>query len=600
MIVTGRHFAFQGERWFFVLTVILICGAVRESTAKTAENPLIFISDTSCSCSTPSRRLFDCKSLLHKTVQLRSKPDGRRRNTASHMREAVKEYLDSTGHFYPSYDTLCPEKIKIRPGPRFIIRTERVVASGADSLPDFTGGADIGPASYPRPYDAAWVGERATQIGRILTARGYPFVTVSISMDMSAGRDTVEMLFYVESDKLYRFAPPLLTGEFSTRRRLLLGDISIEADSLFDHNKIEQSIARLKSRPYITSATAPEPFIASEKNGIGGRIVAPISVTDRSGLGLDGALGLDAGEGEKPEFYGDAEFSFINLFHAGEEASLSYEGDKSGQRLDIGYGQPRLFSTPLGGGLQGGLEVENESYAYLYGSLGLTYEPALLWRLGVKLRGHKVSHSGGLADSSGTYAGADFIIARNVQRFRDGMRSTGFTLTVGGGLTNKERMYSRTHIDFTTRGQLPLPLHTAFAVYAASGHIITRESALVASEIYRVGGSGSLRGYGEDEYAFRTVLSAQAEFLYYFQSEASVYLFTDVGAGFTADIRNDRSYRKLAGYGLGVRLPAATIGSVAVEWARNISDKRSPGRIHVRVQNQLSSTSSSGFPLISE
>jgi len=590
---------FQGERWFFLLTVILIWGETWARAAKTVENPAIFISDTSCSCSTPSRRLFDCKPLLRKTALQKQKTDAPSGRTARFMREAVKEFLDSTGHFSPAYDTLS-ETVTIIPGPRFTISAEKIVTSGADSLPDPAVGAGTEASSYPRPYDAAWVGERAAQTGRIFTSHGYPFVTVSISINQLAGKDTVEVLFYVESDRQYRFAPPQLTGKFSTRRRLLLGDISIKPDSLFDHNAIEQSTARLESRPYIMSATALEPFIVSGKNDAARRIAVPISVTDRSGLGLDGALGLDAGAGERPELYGDAEFSFINLFHAGEEASLSYEGDKSGQRLDIGYGQPRLFATPLGGSLQGGLEVENESYAYLYGSLGLTYEPALLWRLGVRFRGHKVSHSGGLADSSGTYAGADFIVARNTQRFRDGIRSTGFTITVGGGLTRKERMYSRTHIDFNTGGQLPLPLHTALAVHAASGHIITREKALVASEIYRIGGSGSLRGYGEDEYAFRTVLSAQVEFLYYFQSEASAYLFADGGAGFAADIRHDRSYRKLAGYGLGVRLPAATMGTISVEWARNISDKRSPGRIHVRVQNQLSSTSNSGFRLIAE
>ena len=108
------------------------------------------------------------------------------------------------------------------------------------------------------------------------------------------------------------------------------------------------------------------------------------------------------------------------------------------------------------------------------------------------------------------------------------------------------------------------------------------------AELYRVGGYNSLRGYSDQEFSFKTVGYAQAECLFYYNPQGSLYLFADAGMGFgAADRLTLSSGTRLFGYGLGIRIPSK-IGSAAIEWARNYLDTKSLGRVHVSVMNPIS------------
>ena len=558
----------------------------------------VTVYDTTCSCSTPSNRIFNCKFLLRRISQLATPRRSRQRTNPVIYRKVaraiINAYLDSTGYFHPRWDTSSSGVITLFPETRSVIGGERIITlrpPPPDSL-------NPNPAPvYPQPFDASDVRERADEIGRLYTGNGYPFITVTTDIQPTDRPDTIELLFHVDPDELYRFTLPQLSGSFSTKRTLILRDLSIKPDSLFDDRAIDQSLQRLQARTYISSASAFPPLIASPgdtSTGTSRRIIVPFVISDRSGMGLDGAAGVEIGTGDRPRFYGNVLFSFVNLFHSGEEARLSYTGDRARQRLDLGYAQPWFFGLPLIVTTGGGLEVVSESYGYLFGNLGLFYEPAIRWHAGVNLIGHTVSKNVNAAGENGSFAGADLVLARRPEPYRDGTWSRELIISTGSGLVRKNRMYNRSHIDFTAGGHLPLPFHTAILLRACSGHIITREGNLVASEKYRVGGSASLRGYVEDEFAFRTVIYGQSEYLYYFQPKAPVYLFFDGGIGFENDIGPGRQYRKMGGYGIGIRLPAV-IGALSIEWARNIQDTRSLGRIHVGFKNSFSSTTNGGF-----
>ncbi len=470
------------------------------------------------------------------------------------------------------------------PGRRTIVRNEIIVnrrpAAGVPELPErvFT----------PRPFDAAEVRNRAETVGRFFTRHGYPYVSVSTELRDVEGRDSVDLVFHIDPDRRYRFAVPELKGLFSTGKSLLIRDIAVKPGAFFDHEAIEQSLERLRSRSYITEVSALPPLISSLPGDSAcqfGLITAPFMIRDRSGMGLDGALGLEAGDGETPRVNGNLQFSFVNLFRAGEEAELAYAGERERQRLDLRLSLPRLFGLPLTIDAKGGLEVISREYGYLYGGLGFYSELGVRWLGGMDLLLNNVSRSTEDGQESRSFIGVDLVLSRSPEPLRDGAWSRHLLVATGSGLTRKEKTFRRSHLDFSAGGQIPLFRHQALTVRGMSGHIFTREDNLVPSEMYRVGGASSIRGYAELEFAFRTVLYGQAEYLYYFQHNAAIYVFADGGIGFTGALTDP--YRKMLGYGLGVRLPSR-IGTVSFEWARNMDDTRNPGRIHVGFKNSFS------------
>ena len=525
----------------------------------------------------------------------RRSPQNRENDPGVYRRRSlstVVRFLDSLGYFHPQTDT-TRQFWSVTPGTRTIVKAERIActpSSAADSL-------SIPPPQNPTyPYDAAVAARRAKELVEVFTGNGYPFASVTVDFRSADTPDSLTAVYYIAAENKYRFAPPRLLGSFTTGRKLLLHDLAIEPGGIFDQRLIGSSIERLMSRSYIASATALPVTLVRDSTG-GERVTVPILINDRSGLGLDGAAALEAGNGEPPRINGSVSFNFTNLFHAGEEALLAYTGDRSRQRLDLRFSRPwqvgLTFITDAGGGL----EVVSDEFGYLFGDLGFFIEPALRWQTGVTFTAHNVSRKDtAAAQGTTTFTGADLVLVRKGEPWGDGKWSRELTIATGSGFTRKERTYNRSHIDFSAGVHLPLPYHFATLLRGVSGHIISRESNLVAAEMYRAGGNASLRGYREDEFAFRTILYGQTELLYYFQAQAAVFLFCDGGLGFTSPPGLHVPYNRLLGYGLGIRIPAG-IGTVAIEWARNIRDTKSPGRLHVGFSNRFAAaTRSTSLP----
>lgn len=434
---------------------------------------------------------------------------------------------------------------------------------------------------------------RAEELTRYFTEKGYPFVSLSTGLERNATGDSVTIIYTVILDRQYRYDAPALRGNFTTAKKTLLRDISVQPDTLFDTRELTLSIERLRSRSYISEARllAPE-IIASSDTADTGRVIIPFLINDNSGMGLDGAAGLEIGDNDDPELHGSIQFYFNNIFHRGEEAQLSYIGDRERQRLDIGFMHPWPFGLPFILKGEGGIEVQSESYGYMYSELGVYAEPGTRWRAGLSFTATSATSSD--AEHDTRYTGMDLILQRQPRSFRDGIFTRELTIRTGSGFSRKERIYNRSHVDFTLGGHLPTFSHQAVVVRAVSGHLISREESFVPAELYRVGGNRSLRGYAEDQFAFRSVLYGQFEYLYYFRPRASVYIFSDCGVGFENRLSFDNRYRGMLGYGLGVRLPARN-GTLSVAWARSIDDYRNYGRVHVRYQSNLAALTGSGF-----
>lgn len=497
----------------------------------------------------------------------------------------VRDFLDSLGFFHARWDTLSPARYAVAPGSRSVIASETISADSpaiVDSLPSFP---------CPRRYDAGELRQRVRDIGRRLAEQGYPFAAISVSMAPSGAGDSLTVMFRVQSDRRCIFAAPRLAGAKSTKQRLLLRDVAVKKGALFDIRKIEASLEALRRRQYMvyaetgTFAALPDELRDSAAAKEVDYVVVPFLLKDRTGLGIEGALGMNTRQGEGMFLQGDLTVSLLNFFHSGEAVSLLYAGDKTYQKFHAEAAKPWLFGYPLTASGSFGLEVHEKSYGYFAGDARALVEIQRRWNAGLSLEGSETTSDS--SSQSWQYFGAGFLLSRHREPFGDKVFSSELALAAGGGIAErKERNYTRSHVEFTGGVHIPTWSHQAFRVRVVSRHLITDEDELGDPEMYRVGGYRSLRGYQENEFAFRTVAYDQLEYLYYFSSRGSAYIFLDDGLGFKQSLTRARwgDRKEFLGYGVGIRIPAR-LGTLILEWARNISDKNSFGRIHVQVSN---------------
>lgn len=563
---------------------LCVLGAVPASVF-CASPPLqsrIIINDslvTDCQCAKPQ---LDCDALGKYLKQ------HRRQNAA----ELVGNVLDSLGFFHARWDTGSQKHFEIYPGARSIVVAESLaVPFVVDSLEQL---------AMPRLFNAGEISGRMAKIGQRLAQKGHPFATIAVSIAPlpatgSSSQDSLRVLYRIKPDRSCYFAAPRLSGARSTSSKLLSYDVLVRRGERFDARKIEETVRRLNRRHYIESAETGTIFIDQKTISDRGDtsvpqdaefVVVPIRLRDRSGLGVDGALGYTSREGEATPLQGDVTLSFLNVFHSGENASLIYAGDRTYQKFHVEASKPWVLGRPIAVSAAFGLEIQDTSYGFLDGEFTTTMEIQDNWLAGFSIKGTETT-----TDSAAwKYYGADFLLSQQRQRLRDGVLSSELSLATGGGVAARERNFGRSHVDFTAGIHLPFWRHQAFRARVISKHIITNELNLVSAEIYRVGGYRSARGYQDNQFAFRTVAYTQLEYLMYFNATGSVYAFTDGGFGFENSITRSRwnDRREFLGYGLGIRVPAG-IGTMTLEWARNIDDMKSIGRIHVRVQNYLAS-----------
>jgi outer membrane protein assembly factor BamA len=424
-----------------------------------------------------------------------------------------------------------------------------------------------------------------------LADQGYAFATVTVDLDSSRG-DTATVVLVAETGQRHRFASPIFMGARRTRPTQLERDVRFAEGALFSRSLVDETGRRLAVRDYIDTVTvlAPQIYprtVDSTGDSLTG-VVVPIEVRERSGLALDGAFGFGVGEGEDAELSGLVDFSLLNVLGIGERLVVHYRGDDEVQQLRVEVGKTHLGRVPLL--IEGSftLEIARDRYGQLAGGLRGFYELPSLWRIGLGVRGQE--NTTPETDSTGgtwhVYAG-EFNLVRPGSVWRRQRLSRELRLSTGLGVADRgSDSHTRWSVDFSAGVHLPVGRRMALAGRLVSQNLFTDEETLTPAEVYRVGGHRSIRGYADEALPFRNASYVQFEYLVYLSDAISAYIFIDGGLGFRNGLDQSSDATGMMGYGVGTRIPVR-IGSATFEWARNIDDTRSLGRIHVRIASRL-------------
>ncbi len=519
-----------------------------------------------------------------------------RRSRETDIRAVISRYLDSLGYFRAARIEKRDTTV-VHAGTRAVLSEIDYVVRGGQ--PHDSGiAADL---RLPMPYDAGLLNRLAASSVRDFAENGYPFAASSITIDSSYATDgdtlRIEAIISVRPGKKYHFAPPLLKNGFTTKPRILRYDLAFTPGMVFDIRRLERSERRLESRDYIQSIGIGSPLIvppgeemdtvAAEEHGT---VVVPIRIEDHSGLGVDGVLGYQSSGDAPNRLTGLLSLSLLNTFHVGEQITVAYTGENEYSELDVFASKPHVFGLPLTISGSFGLEISEtpeSRYAFVEGMLRGMTEIRDLWSIGTGLRIYETTgDTGGISESSQFY-GVDVIAERRAETRVRGESARRISFTTGTGIATKSaERHNRFRFEFSGGIQIPVFGSQAIAPrFDAKSLITNRDDELLDVEKFRIGGYRSLRGYAENEFTFKSVTYAQLDYLFYFSRTGAVYLFADAGVGFPEEISFSRDARtSLFGYGTGITIPVR-IGTLSLEYARSLQDRRNLGRINIQIRN---------------
>ncbi len=456
--------------------------------------------------------------------------------------------------------------------------------------------------SLGQPFDQATLESDIDFILKKYNADGFPLAKIlidSIYIYRDNGRDSLCVSLKVNEGKRIRIEAVRIEGNTETKDYVILRALRIPADSYYNEDELERAQQRVQKLGFFRSVSKPELFESGDTTGI------LLKVAEGNTNTFDGIVGyVPAQLGQPGYFTGMIDISMLNLFGTGRKFRAQWHQEtKLTQQLEIGYSEPYIFGYPITAELSFSqrqqdstsvtrnfgvngiftfsdyfnanlllsdisttplLSAENNFSVYQSGILdagiGVTYDT----------RNDLYSPTTGILYETQIQFGQKKIYGPS-QLIQPGTRLTNYVQHLSVGLS----LYH----EFLPRQIAAIGIH---------GEQVTGTE-LDQTDMYRIGGTNTIRGYLENQ--FLATKAAWANIEYRFATGRESFLFAFIDAGYIyeqADPIADTPAMSasLYGYGIGAQVETG-LGILKASFALGRGDSFTQGKIHFGLVNRF-------------
>lgn len=435
---------------------------------------------------------------------------------------------------------------------------------------------------------------------------GYPFAkfvikSVDIYSDSTSGKNLADIYLDIETGFISRIDKVEISGNNSTKDYVIIRELRINPGEVYNQNRIEEFPKRLNRLRFFEPVQMPSFYFNSSKEGI-----LKIDVKEKNTNSFDGIIGyIPAGKNESSGYVtGLVNISLRNLFGTGRAAAIKWNKyNRNSQELDLKYLEPWFLGFPFNINL--GLYQRVQDTTYVQRKIEGSVEYLATEDISASL----------LIASETVVPTIRTIPVFTV--YNSSYLTTGVNLKIDtrddpysptkGLLFNNSYSYTRKkingpaeYITSSTVTSVDLQRFTlSFYIYyelfsrqvlaiGVNGREL-RGSSFENSDLYRLGGTNSLRGYREDQFLGSRVLWTNLEYRALFTRRSFGFVFFDTGYY----LRQEDEERKilksedlLYGFGLGLNLETG-LGVLRVSYALGKGDTFSDGKIHFGILNEF-------------
>jgi len=435
---------------------------------------------------------------------------------------------------------------------------------------------------------------------------GFPFAkilinSVSIYQDSTIKENLADIYLNIISGEENKIDRIDIRGNTSTKDYVIIRELRLKSGELFVQNKIEEFPKRLNRLRFFEPVTIPQFYINSKNEG-----VLLVEVKEKNTNNFDGIIGyIPPNKNESTGYVtGLVNISLRNLFGTGRAASIKWNKyDRNSQELDLRYLEPWFLSFPLNINLGLYQRVQDTTYVQrrLQGSLEY-------------LATEDISASFLIASESvvPTVRAKPVFTVYNSSYITTGAnlkidtRDDPYAPTEGLLFINSYSFSKKTINGpgeyITTNLNTSLDLQRFESSFYFFYELFSRQIIAVGinarelrgptfenSDLYRLGGTNSLRGYREGQFLGSRIFWSNLEYRALLTIRSYGFIFFDTGYYLRPgepDRNIDKSEDFLYGYGLGLNLETA-LGVLRVSYALGKGDTFSDGKIHFGILNEF-------------
>jgi len=434
----------------------------------------------------------------------------------------------------------------------------------------------------------------------------YPFIKIIIEGiffydDSSSGEHLADIHLLINNGKKSSIDKIEVKGNTSTKDYVITRELRIEQGEEYSHSMVEELPNRLNRLRFFEPVATPQFLINEKKEG-----VILIEVKEKQTNNFDGIIGYipAAKEGEKGYVTGLVNVSLRNLFGTGRAAAFHWQQfNRFSQDVEIKYLEPWLLGYPFN--INGALYQRKQDTTYVQRKLEGSLE-------------YLATEDISAAVLIGTESITPSQNANNYTRiFNSSILTTGVNLKIdtrddpyapkGGVLFINSYSLSRKKLigplEFITPGletniNLQRFTFTFWGFYELFANQVIaigltgkelRGTFFEESDLFRLGGNNSLRGYREEQFLGSRVAWSNLEYRFLLSRRSFAFAFFDTGYY----LRNEDAERSIlksegfnTGYGIGLSIETG-LGVLAVSFALAKGDSFSDGKIHFGIINEF-------------
>lgn len=579
----------------FIAVILLVCSAsaraARQSAPDSTRVDPVFTGLTTASPADLTTHLRTRGALTGTGDTLRSR-----------ITSATLDFLATRGHWFARIDSIRVTEaspgaarratIHLAEGPAATVAT--LTLEGNAALPSSTllTACDLTPGARFTP--AALEADIARMLA-LYDRAAHPFASMHVE-DLSVRREgdeaATDIVIRIDEGDAVHIDEITIEGNTLTRTDVIVREMRITEGEPWNADRVGEVRRRLERLGFFSRVQEPELYVRNKRGGLLLRVVEGGTNT------FDGVIGYQPPrrEGEAGEVTGLVNLSFRNLFGTGRRFDARWErATRAVSELQFRYLEPWVFSLPFS--LEGAFAQRQQDSSFVRRNIDLraTWMAAEGFHVsGVFQRTDVIPSIGAGANApqagATTSAGAELLLdardnvynplagylVRNAWSF--GSKRIDEPAASRSASVQRIELDAALFVEVLPRAVLALMLH---------GREL-RGSLIDASDVYRIGGANTLRGYREEQFTGTRLAWSSLETRYSLGRRSFAFLFFDLGYIYQA-ARTDAlpEFRTVKyGYGLGGRIETG-LGILGVSYALGEGDSFSTGKIHFGLINEF-------------
>jgi outer membrane protein assembly factor BamA len=392
-----------------------------------------------------------------------------------------------------------------------------------------------------------------------------------------------------------------VTGNSKTKDYVIVRELRINKGEQYSQSKIDELPDRLNRLRFFDPVESPQFYVNAKGNG-----VLVVKVKEKQTNNFDGIVGYIPGvkQNEKGYLTGLVNISMTNLFGTGRAAAIHWQQfDRFSQELELKYLEPWLFGYPFN--LNGDFYQRKQDSSYVQRKVegGLEYLATENITAAVTIASEQVTPSIRTIPVFTVFNSSALTTGLNLKfdnRNDPYSPTKGILFLTSYSFSRKKISGPKEYItpQITTKVNLQrLSLDIGGYYQIFNKQVIAlglhgkelKGTFFEDSDLFRLGGTNTLRGYRENQFLGSRVGWSNLEYRLLLTRRTFAFLFFDTGYYYRKP-EPDRSILKQegfkTGYGVGLNIETG-VGVLSVSFALAAGDTFSDGKIHFGIVNEF-------------